>query len=241
LCALARDGSIKEIQAMWSDVVEAETIRVPAVSGGVVVIGLGRVGLPTATQYATRGWRVLACDANPRVVENINDRLVPLQDEPELEKILPGLVERGLLSATVNIAEAVARANVVVVTVPLQLNEDHQADFQELDMLTETIGHVLQPGTLVSYEMPLPVGTTASRLQPLLERCAGLDASREFYLAYSPERVTAGNAFCDLRINPKVVGGIDARSTHAATAFYRSALPVEIVAVTSASEAEFVK
>lgn len=226
---------------MWSDVVEAETIRVPAVSGVVVVIGLGRVGLPTAAQYATRGWRVLACDANPRVVESINDRLVPLQDEPELEKLLPGLVECGLLSATVNIAEAVARANVVAVTVPLQLDEDHQARFQELDMLTETIGRALQPGTLVSYEMPLPVGTTSSRLRSLLEQCAGLDASREFYLAYSPERVTAGHAFCDLRTYPKVVGGIDARSTHAAAAFYRSVLPVEIVTVASTSEAEFVK
>jgi nucleotide sugar dehydrogenase len=226
---------------MWSDVVEAETIRVPAVSGVVVVIGLGRVGLPTAVQYATRGWRVLACDANPRVVESINERLVPLQDEPELEKLLPGLVERGLLSATLNIAEGVARANVVVVTVPVQLDEERQVRFHELDMWTETIGRALQPGTLVSYEMPLPVGTTASRLQPLLEQCSGMDAGREFYLAYSPEHVTAGRAFCDLRTNPKVVGGIDARSTHAAAAFYRSALPVEIVTVASTSEAEFVK
>jgi nucleotide sugar dehydrogenase len=226
---------------MWSDVVEAETIRVPAVSGVVVVIGLGRVGLPTAVQYATRGWRVLACDANPRVVESINERLVPLQDEPELEKLLPGLVERGQLAATLNIAEVVARANIVVVTVPVQLDEERQVRFHELDMWTETIGRALQPGTLVSYEMPLPVGTTANRLQPMLEQCSGMDAGREFYLAYSPEQVRAGRAFCDLRTNPKVVGGIDGRSTHAAAAFYRSALPVEIVTVASTSQAEFVK
>jgi len=226
---------------MWSDVVEAETIRVPAVSGVVVVIGLGRVGLPTAVQYATRGWRVLACDANPRVVESINERLVPLQDEPELEKLLPGLVERGQLAATLNIAEVVARANIVVVTVPVQLDEERQVRFHELDMWTETIGRALQPGTLVSYEMPLPVGTTANRLQPMLEQSSGMDAGREFYLAYSPEQVRAGRAFCDLRTNPKVVGGIDGRSTHAAAAFYRSALPVEIVTVASTSQAEFVK
>jgi nucleotide sugar dehydrogenase len=226
---------------MWSDVAEAETIRVPTVSGVVAVIGLGRPGLSTAAQYAARGWRVLACDTNPRVVERLNDRLIPLQDEPELAKLLPGLLERGQLSATVHMAEAVARANVVVVTVPVQLDEDYQVRFQELDLLTETIGRALQPGTLVSYEMPLPVGTTAGRLQPLLEQCTGLVAGREFYLAYSPERVAAGQALCDLRVCPKVVGGSDARSAHAAAAFYRSALPVEVVTVSSTAEAEFVK
>ena len=75
---------------MWSDVVEAETILVPAVVPGVVaVIGLGQVGLPLAVQCAARGWRVLGCDANPRVVECVNGGRAPLNDEPELESELP--------------------------------------------------------------------------------------------------------------------------------------------------------
>jgi nucleotide sugar dehydrogenase len=225
---------------MWSDVAEAETIRVPAISGVVAVIGLGRSGLPTAVQYAARGWRVLACDTNLRLVEHLNERLVLLQDEPDLEKLVPGLVERGLLSATVHLAEAVARANVVVVTVPVQLDEEYRTRWQELDTLTETIGRALQPGTLVSYEMVLPIGTTAGRLQPLLEQCTGLAAGREFYLAYSPARLSPGQALSDLRACPKVVGGIDAKCTHAAVAFYRSALPVEVLTVSSTAEAEFV-
>jgi len=225
---------------MWSDVAEAETMRVPAISGMVAVIGLGRSGLPTAVQYAARGWRVLACDTNLRLVEQLNDRLVLLQDEPDLEKLVPALVERGLLQATAQLAEAVARATVVVVTVPVQLDEEQRVRWHELDTLTETIGHALQPGTLVSYEMALPVGTTASRLLPLLEQCAGLMAGREFYLAYSPARVCPGQALCDLRACPKVVGGIDARSTRAAAAFYRSVLPVEVISVSSTAEAEFV-
>ncbi len=210
---------------MWSDVVEAETIRVPAVPGVVAVIGLGRLGLPLVVQYASRGWRVLGCDLNPRVVECLNSGRLPLCEEPELESELPGLVERGLLTATVNIGEAVARANVVVVITPVRLDENQQISFLELDATTETIGRALQPGTLVSYETTLPVGTTAGRVRAKLENCSGLDASREFFLAYSPERVAPGHILRDLRAYPKIVGGIDTRSTQVAAAFYHSVLP----------------
>ncbi len=89
---------------MWSDVVEAETIRVPVVPGMVAVIGLGRIGLPMAVQYAARGWRVVACDANERVGENIKSELRSLYEEPALKSELSGLIERGLLSATTNTA-----------------------------------------------------------------------------------------------------------------------------------------
>ncbi len=228
---------------MWSDVAEAETIPVPAVPGpGVVaVIGLGRLGLPRVVQFASRGWRVLGCDLNPRVVECLNGGLLPICEEPELENELPGLLERGLFTATVNIGEAVARAKVIVVMVPARLDEHQQVDFQDLDATTEVIGQALQPGSLVCYEATLPVGTTQGRLRAMLESCSGLDASQEFFLAYSPERTLLGHGLHDLRTYPKIVGGIDLRSTWAAVAFYRSVLPVEILTLASAAEAEFTR
>ena len=115
---------------MWSDVVEAETIRVPVVPGVVAVIGLGRIGLPLAVQCAARGWRVVGCDVNPRVVEAVNSGRTLLSEEADLESELPALVERGLLAATVNTSEALVRANVVIVTVPLQTDENHQVRFR---------------------------------------------------------------------------------------------------------------
>src|SRR6185437_6984812 len=95
--------------------------------------------------------------------------------------------------------------------------------------------------TLVSYETALPVGTTIGRLRGKLESYAGLDANRSFYLASSPARVSPGHVLRDLRAYPKIVGGLDARSTQAASAFYRSILPTEVVSVASPTEAEFVK
>jgi nucleotide sugar dehydrogenase len=87
----------------------------------------------------------------------------------------------------------------------------------------------------------LPVGTTSSRLRNILERTSHLQAGQDFSLAYSPERVSSGSLFRDLRTYPKVVGGINAQSTASAAAFYRSVLKAEIITMASADEAEFVK
>jgi nucleotide sugar dehydrogenase len=184
---------------------------------------------------------VLGCDINPRVVECVKSGRVPPNEEIDLENELPALVERGLLTALLNTGEAVARANVVIVTVPLRTDENQQVRLQELDAVTEAVGHALQPGTLVSYETILPVGTTVGRLRGKLESCSGLDASRGFYLAASPARALPGHVLRDLRAFPKVVGGLDARSAQAATAFYRSILSTEVVSMASPTEAEFVR
>src|SRR5437660_6646668 len=82
---------------------------------------------------------------------------------------------------------------------------------------------------LVIYETTLPVGTTATRFRRILERASLLQAGRDFYLAYSPERVSSGSIFRDLHVYPKIVGGIDRDSTDAAIAFYRSVLEAEII------------
>jgi len=108
-------------------------------------------------------------------------------------------------------------------------------------VIDRLVGAGLQSGTLVIYETTLPVGTTSKRLRHILERTANLQAGRDFYLAFSPERVSSGSIFRDLRIYPKVVGGIDEQSTSAAVAFYRSVLAAEIITMASADEAEFVK
>ena len=207
----------------------------------VAVVGLGKIGLPLAIQYALHGRRVIGCDINPRVVETINAGQSHVHEEPELAHEVARLVGKGLLSATVHITEAVRRAEVVVVIVPVVVDAQHKVDFESIDAATTAIGAGLQSGTLVIYETTLPVGTTSSRLRQILERTGHLRADRDFYLAYSPERVSSGYIFRDLRIYPKVVGGIDRRSTNAAVEFYRSVLDAEIIAMASTDEAEFVK
>lgn len=207
----------------------------------VVVIGLGKIGLPLTAQYARHGWRVIGCDINPEVVETVNAGRSHIQEEPELATEVARLVESGLLSATVRTTDAVHYADVVVVIVPVGVDARHEVNFEGIDAATRTVGAGLQPGTLVIYETTLPVSTTSVRFREILEHTSNLQAGQDFYLAYSPERVSSGSIFRDLRIYPKVVGGIDEQSTAAAVAFYRSVLDAEIIAMASTDEAEFVK
>jgi len=210
-------------------------------SSTVAVVGLGKIGLPLAVEYARHGRRVIGCDINPQVVEMINAGQSHVHEEPELTIEVPYLVSRGLLSATPDTTEAVRQAEVVIVIVPVVVDAQHKVNFAAIDAATAAIGRALHPGTLVIYETTLPVGTTARRFRQILEHTANLEAGKDFHLAYSPERVSSGYIFRDLRIYPKVVGGIDERSTAAAVAFYRSVLHADIISMASTGEAEFVK
>jgi nucleotide sugar dehydrogenase len=212
-----------------------------SVSSTVAVIGLGRIGLPLAVQYARHGRHVIGCDINPQVVEMVNSGRAHIQEEPQLASELADLVERGLFSATVATSEAVSRAGVVVVIVPVIIDAQKRVDFASIDAATMAIGKKLQPGTLVIYETTLPVSTTSLRLRRILEETSHLRAGQDFYLAYSPERVSSGHIFRDLRIYPKIVGGIDEQSKAVAVLFYRSVLDADIITMHSTDEAEFVK
>jgi nucleotide sugar dehydrogenase len=229
----------------------------------IAVVGLGKIGLPLAVQYAQHGHRVIGCDINAQVVEGINAGKSHVGEEPELAVEVPRLVREGLLSATLDTADAVSRSNAVVVIVPVFVDDDdHNVDFRSIDAATQAIGAGLKSGTLVSYETTLPVGTTSGRFRQLLEnasgshttfnhgeanafkdtlKTSGLKAGDDFYLAYSPERVSSGSIFRDLRAYPKVVGGIDEQSTLAGIQFYQSVLEAEIISMASADDAEFVK
>ncbi len=207
----------------------------------VAVVGLGKIGLPLAVQYARRGRAVIGCDINPGVVETINAGKSHVCEEAGLADEVRSLVSMGLLSATQDTVWAVRQADVVVVIVPVIVDEQHRADFEWIDAATASIGEGLRPGTLVIYETTLPVGTTAQRFRPILEHASHLQAGKDFYLAYSPERVSSGHIFRDLQNYPKVVGGIDAASTAAAVSFYRSVLDAGVISMFSTNDAEFVK
>jgi nucleotide sugar dehydrogenase len=209
----------------------------------VAVVGLGHIGLPLAVQYAGRGHDVMGADRNPAIVAAINGGRSPHLDEQTLIDRVPELVAAGRLRATTDNAEAVRGAEVVVVIVPVVVDAERQIDFGPIDAATTDIGSGLQPGSLVVYETTLPVGTTRDRFGSALEAVSGLVADRDFFLAFSPERVLVGRVFLDLQRYPKIVGGTSAESTKRAVAFYTAALDpgTEVRAVANAETAEMTK
>jgi nucleotide sugar dehydrogenase len=190
----------------------------------ICVVALGKIGLPLAVQFASLGHTVVGADVNEATVDLVNAGVEPFPGEHDLGRLLADTVAEGLLRATTDTAAAVAECEAVVVVVPLFVDADSLPDFGWMDAATRDIARGLKPGTLVSYETTLPVGTTRTRFAPMLEEGSGLVAGRDFHLVFSPERVLTGRVFADLRRYPKLVGGIDEASTARGIDFYEQVL-----------------
>ena len=190
----------------------------------VAVVALGKIGLPLAVQIASRGMQVIGADISERVVDMVGKGTPPFPGEAGLEERLQGVVSAGLLAATTDTTAAVAEAEVVVVVVPLITTPQGAPDFGTIDSATAAIAAGIGPGTLVSYETTVPVGTTRDRFGPVLEQRSGLTLGEDLFLVHSPERVFSGRVFADLRKYPKLVGGVDDESTRRGVEFYERAL-----------------
>jgi nucleotide sugar dehydrogenase len=190
----------------------------------ITVVALGKIGLPLAVQFAGRGHQVIGADINQDVVDQVNRGEEPFPGEAHLAEKLATVVVEGRLAAVTDTAAAVAQSEVVVVVVPLFVNSDDAPDFGGLDAATQDIGRGLKPGTLVSYETTLPVGTTRNRWKPLLEETSGLVEGQHFFVVFSPERVLTGRVFADLRKYPKLIGGLSDTGSKVGVEFYEEVL-----------------
>jgi nucleotide sugar dehydrogenase len=190
----------------------------------IALVALGKIGLPLAVQFAKKGHHVIGCDVNQNTVDLVNSANEPFPGEAHLAEYLKEVVGSGHLRATTDTTSAVADADAVVVVVPLFVDNDGVPDFGWMDAATLKIAAGLKPGTLVSYETTLPVGTTRNRFAPAIEKISGLKAGVDFDLVFSPERVLTGRVFADLRKYPKLVGGINEKSTQAGIDFYNAVL-----------------
>jgi len=190
----------------------------------IAVIALGKIGLPLAAQFASKGHDVVGVDVNEGVVAKVNAASEPFPGEAHLQEKLGELVPAGRLKATTSYAEAVPGADAVVLVVPLFVDADARPDFAWMDAATEELAKHLTPGTLVSYETTLPVGTTRTRWKPMLESGSGLAEGKDFHLVFSPERVLTGRVFEDLRKYPKLIGALSEAGAQAAKEFYEAVL-----------------
>lgn len=190
----------------------------------IAVIGLGKIGLPLAAQFADRGHEVIGVDINADTVATVNAGQEPFPGEDHLGDYLARLVPAGNLRATTDYAEAIPVVDAVIVVVPLFVDHEGRPDFGWMDTATQELGKYLTKDTLVIYETTLPVGTTRDRWRPMLEQQSGLREGKEFHLAFSPERVLTGRVFADLRKYPKLIGALSPEGSEAVRAFYEDVL-----------------
>lgn len=190
----------------------------------VTVVGLGKIGLPLAVQFALKGMRVFGVDKNAEIVDSVNNSVEPYPGEEDLSFNLERVIRNGRLFATIDLEKSVSQSEFVVVVVPLYTNKENEPDYINIDEVSEKIGNSMQPGVLISFETTLPIGTTRNRVLPILEQQSRMKIGKDFNLVFSPERVLTGRVFNNLKKYPKLVGGITPGCTKAGVMFYESVL-----------------
>ncbi len=200
----------------------------------ICVLGLGYIGLPTASTFASHGIRVTGVDVNPHVVSTLQNGDLHIY-EPGLRTLVRAAVHSG----TLVIRDQPEPADAFIIAVPTPFLEDKRADLSFVRSAAESIVPHLRPGSLVILESTSPPLTTLNVVAPILEK-SGLKAGADYHLAYSPERVLPGQILRELIENTRVVGGIDQASAEAGRDLYAIFAQGDIL-LTDATTAEMVK
>ena len=202
----------------------------------VAIVGAGYVGLPLGRCFAEAGIPVVLVDVDAERVASINRSESHVEDVPS--SALAPLVESGALSATTDY-DAVRDADSIVVALPTPLSANREPDLSIVMSAAREVAKRLRTGHLVSLESTTYPGTTREEVLPILAG-SGLEVGKDFFLAFSPERIDPGREDWTVKTTPKVVGGVTAACTERAVAFYKRAIDT-VFSVSSPEAAELTK
>lgn len=207
----------------------------------ISMIGLGYIGLPTATMFASRKKKVIGVDINQHAVDTINQGKIHII-EPDLDILVQAVVQQGYLRATTKPEPAEA----FLIAVPTPFTEGHKPDLSYIEAAAKAIAPVLVKGNLVILESTSPVGTTEklaewlAAARPDLSFPQQKQESADIQIAYCPERVLPGKVVQELVSNDRVIGGMTRTATFMAAALYKTFVQGDLVQ-TNARTAEMCK
>jgi UDP-N-acetyl-D-glucosamine dehydrogenase len=206
----------------------------------VAVVGVGYVGLPLALAFAESGLSVVGIDMDAAKVGALNKGVSHIPDVSD--EALGKVVNAGSLRATTDF-DALADVDAVIICVPTPLAKTRDPDLSAVVSACDQVASHLHSGMVVVLESTTYPGTTQEVILPRLSapsRNAGMDIGRDYFVAFSPERIDPGRTDYTVRTTPKVVGGVTAECTEVAMALYETAIDT-IVPVSSPKVAEMVK
>ena len=193
----------------------------------ICVIGLGYIGLPTASLLGTKGFSVHGVDVSQHVVDTINQGKIHIV-EPDLDIMVKSAVNVGNLKAGLEPVEA----DIFIIAVPTPFKGDYQPDLSYVESATQMISPFVKPGNLVILESTSPVGTTDEVVARILNE-NGHDTEKDVFIAHCPERVLPGRILVELVENDRIVGGINPLATAKAVEFYNSFVRGEVLSTDS--------
>ena len=207
----------------------------------VCVVGIGRIGLPTALSFAKAGLQTIGVDINEKLVDSINTGNFPLKDEPGYEEIFNEVRKNGNFSATTNINEAISKSNLILLSLPTPMDKKNIPSYFALESVGKQLSRILQSNSLIVVESTIEPGFIENDLINILEETNRLHIGKNFTIGVCPENANPGEILHDFTNLPRLVGGIDEQTTKIITMIYDFVFSVELVVMPDCKTANAVK
>ena len=207
----------------------------------VCVVGIGRIGLPTALSFAKAGLYTVGVDINQKLVDSINAGNFPLKDEPGYEDVFNNVRKNGNFLATTDINEAISKSNLILLSLPTPMDENNIPTYSALESVGKQLSQILQPNSLVVVESTIEPGFIEDMMIKIIEGTNTLHVGKNFTIGVCPENANPGEILHDFTNLPRLVGGVNEQTTKIITMIYDFVFSVELVTMPDCRTANAVK
>ena len=207
----------------------------------VCVIGIGRIGLPTALSFAKSGLDTVGVDINENLVQNINSGNFPLKDEPGYQEIFDNVIKNKKFSATTNIEDTVPNSDLILLSLPTPMDKNNIPDYSALRTVASKLSEILSPNSLVIVESTIEPGFIEDEMVSIITKSGRLIASENFFIGVCPENANPGEILHDFTNLPRLVGGINSDITKIIKSIYNFVFSVELIEMPNCKTANAVK
>ena len=208
----------------------------------IAVIGIGRIGLPTALCFANAGFETIGVDINEKLVSMVNSGDYPLKDEPEFDKIFETVIENKKFKAETDITKVVPNCDIILLSLPTPMNNQNVPDYTALLTVGKSLNGLLSNGQIVIVESTVEPGFIENELLESIEGSKkNLNSGSDFHLAVCPETANPGEIMHDFKKLPRLVGSIDEKILPIVRSLYANVFEVELIPMPNCKTANAVK
>ena len=207
----------------------------------VCIVGIGRIGLPTALSFAKSGLKTIGVDINENLIKTINSGNFPLKDEPGYDKIFDEVMKNELFSVTTKIEDAVSNSNLILLSLPTPMDENNIPDYSALRNVATKLSTLLSPNSLVIVESTIEPGFIEDEMVSIISNSGRLIVEQNFFIGVCPENANPGEILHDFTSLPRLVGGINSNITKIIQLIYNFVFSVELIEMPNCKTANAVK
>ena len=207
----------------------------------VCVIGIGRIGLPTALSFAKSGLHTIGVDINEDLIQKINSGVFPLKDEPGYEDIFKQVLKEKTFSVTSKIENAVPHCDLILLSLPTPMDENNIPDYSALRSVATQLSDILAPNSLVIVESTIEPGFIEDEMISLISKSNRLKIEETFQIGVCPENANPGEILHDFTNLPRLVGGINDNIKEIIKIIYNFVFKVDLIEMPDCKTANAVK